>query len=245
MCRVPCKPTQCPRIDSFVELTLCRTVPAPCKLFVSAFLSGSQMSSITSSWCWGFVPCCRRSPGRQWHLLHPTSSPVSMTNSHLLCCQQEQTEEHTVEEQRIALCQLRVPMIFVNFGEFCEFRCLWCLISSCDFLWSWDPAVLLPQLAEESPFFMLKSGLQQTPLKAILILKASHTQPNAAEHFDENVGHNHQVSAEYRMHRNSQFCQEGAFVTDAVQCLFKNQGWATRQGVPVFQMMICGNESGL
>lgn len=67
-------------VDSFVQLTLCCLVLAPRQVFLSALLSDSQMSSITSSSCWGFASCCRKSPGSQQHLLHPKSPPVSLTN---------------------------------------------------------------------------------------------------------------------------------------------------------------------
>lgn len=89
---------------------------APCRT-VSPFLSGPQMFSITSSWCWGFVPCCKGEPGRQLELLHPKPSPPSVTNLHLSCCQKEQTEDRIVGEERIALCQICVPATFVNFSD--------------------------------------------------------------------------------------------------------------------------------
>lgn len=145
-----------------LPLTLGCVVLAPCKLFLSTLLSHSQMSSITSSWCWGFVSCCRRSPGRHGISSHPTSPPGSVANSHLLCCQREQTEEHIVEKQKVVLCQLRLQwFLWISVIAFVPHVLLW-----------------LPAASSSSPaagagvsFPMLKSGLQWTPLKAILILK--------------------------------------------------------------------------
>lgn len=57
--------------DSLAEFSLLLV-----ELFLSPFLSGPQMCSITSSWCWGFVLCYKGELGRQMQLLH---------QDHLLC----------------------------------------------------------------------------------------------------------------------------------------------------------------
>lgn len=101
----------------YVELTLLLSSPYSLSNCLSPFLSGPQMFSITSSWCWGFVLCYKGEPGRQLQFLHPRPSPLSMTNSHLLCCQKEQTEDRIVGKQGTALCQICVPVIFVNFSD--------------------------------------------------------------------------------------------------------------------------------
>lgn len=157
------------------------------------------MFSTTWSWCWGSAPCYRSWPAG-------SCSPSALDHlrrwqTHFLCCQKAHTEGRTVGEQAIALCQICVPMIFVNFSD--------CFSLAPHFLSFLAPAGPLLPLAEEPSFPKLESGLWQTPLNVILILKDQHIQPRAAEHFEENVGHNHKVTAEHRMHRKSQFWRRG------------------------------------
>lgn len=111
-------------VDSFPEFSLLLV-----ELFLSPFLSGPQMSSITSSWCWGFVLCYKGELGRQMQLLH---------QDHLLCQWQttfialpKRTEDHITGEQRIALCQIRVPVIFANFSDRFFFGAPLPLVTSC------------------------------------------------------------------------------------------------------------------
>ena len=58
-------------VDAFAEFSLLLV-----ELFLSPLLSGPQMCSITSSWCWGFALCYKGELGRQLQLRH---------EDHLLC----------------------------------------------------------------------------------------------------------------------------------------------------------------
>ncbi|XP_043331376.1 beta-tectorin isoform X2 [Cervus elaphus] len=65
----------------------------------------------------GGLRCIIRRAGQAAAAPPRRPSPLSRTNPHLLHCQKEQTEDHIVGEQRIALCQICVPVIFVNFTD--------------------------------------------------------------------------------------------------------------------------------
>uniref|UniRef100_A0A4W2G0E5 Tectorin beta n=1 Tax=Bos indicus x Bos taurus TaxID=30522 RepID=A0A4W2G0E5_BOBOX len=62
-----------------------------------------------------------------------STKTISSVNDkpHLLRCPKEQTEDHITGEQRIALCQIRVPVIFANFSDRFFFGAPLLLVTSC------------------------------------------------------------------------------------------------------------------
>lgn len=149
-------------VDSFPEFSLLLV-----ELFLSPFLSGPQMSSITSSWCWGFVLCYKGELGRQMQLLHQDHLLCQWQTTFIVLPKRTNRRPYHWGAENSALpntCS----------GDLCEFQWsffLWCPTSSCDFLWLLGSAVSPLQLVGKSPFPRFKSGLQWTPLKVILIWK--------------------------------------------------------------------------
>lgn len=168
MCRVLWKPTERLWVDSFmlswlfccVLLTPCRTV-----CLLSCLVHRCSLSPHRDA---GDLCCVIRES--------QAGSCSSSTQDHLLCqwqthiyCAAKKNKQKTVllgsREQRFA------KYVFQWFLWISAIVFLRCPTSSCDFLWLLDSAVPPLQPAEESPFPIVKSRLQWTPLKAILILK--------------------------------------------------------------------------
>lgn len=129
-CRVLWKPTQCPWVDSLM-LTLLLSSPCSllnCFCLLSCLVHRCPLSPHRDA---GGLCCVIRESwaGR----CSSSTKTISSVNDkpHLLRCPKEQTEDHITGEQRIALCQICVPVIFANFSDRFFFGAPLPLVTSC------------------------------------------------------------------------------------------------------------------